>query len=59
MLISNEGYLMGTQKRCLGYVAIVIDDYDRAIDYYTNRLGFSLIEYTPQADNCWDLYQNR
>ena len=51
--------LMGTQKRCLGYAAIVIDDYDRAIDYYTNRLGFSLIEYTPQADNCWDLYQNR
>ncbi len=30
---------MRTQKRCMGYVAIVVDDYDRAIDYYTNKTG--------------------
>ncbi|MGA7506907.1 MAG: VOC family protein, partial [Erwinia billingiae] len=23
---------MRTQKRCIGYVAIVVDDYDRAIE---------------------------
>jgi len=26
--------------------AIVVDDYDRAIDYYTNTLGFTLTEDT-------------
>lgn len=26
--------------------AIVVDDYDRAIDYYTNTLGFALTEDT-------------
>jgi catechol-2,3-dioxygenase len=30
---------MRTQKRCLGCVAIVVDDYDRAIEYYTDKLG--------------------
>jgi len=30
----------------LGMIAIVIDDYDRAISHYVNDLGFSLIEDT-------------
>ena len=44
---------MRTQKRCLGYVAIVVDDYDRAIAYYTQKLGFTLVEDTPQPGKRW------
>lgn len=38
---------MRTQKKCLAYVSIVVDDYDEAIEYYTEKLGFMLIEDTP------------
>lgn len=31
----------------LGMVTILVDDYDRALDYFTRTLGFSLIEDTP------------
>ena len=44
---------MRTQKRCMGYVAIVVDDYDRAIKYYTEKLGFTVVEDTPQAGKRW------
>ena len=44
---------MRTQKRCMGYVAIVVDDYDRAIEYYTEKLGFTLVEDTPQPGKRW------
>lgn len=44
---------MRTQKKCLGYVAIVVDDYDKAIEYYTDKLGFTLIEDIPQAGKRW------
>ncbi|HEP0497155.1 VOC family protein [Enterobacter kobei] len=44
---------MRTQKRCLGCVAIVVDDYDRAIEYFTDKLGFTLVEDTPQQDKRW------
>ena len=44
---------MATNKKCLSYVAIVVDDYDKAIDYYTNTLGFVLIEDTPQPGKRW------
>ena len=44
---------MRTQKRCLGCVAIVVDDYDRAIEYYTDKLGFTLVEDTPQPGKRW------
>lgn len=32
----------------IAHIAIVVDDYDRAIDYYTNVLGFELIEDSPR-----------
>jgi len=35
----------------MGYVAIVVDDYDRAIEYYTDKLGFTLVEDTPSLAN--------
>lgn len=44
---------MRTQKRCLGYVAVVVDDYDCAIEYYTDKLGFTLVEDTPQPEKRW------
>lgn len=33
-------------KQSLAHVAIVVKDYDEAIDFYTNRLGFVLKEDT-------------
>lgn len=33
-------------KQCIGYVALVVRDYDEAIDFYVNRLGFSLVDDT-------------
>lgn len=36
----------------IGRVALVVRDYDAAIDFYVNRLGFTLIEDTPiEAQN--------
>lgn len=32
---------------------IVVDDYDRAIDWYTHVLGFELVEDTPQDGKRW------
>ena len=34
----------------LAHIAIVVDEYDRAIDYYTNTLGFELIEDSPREN---------
>lgn len=33
-------------KQSLAHVAIVVDDYDKAIDHYTRQLGFTLTEDT-------------
>jgi catechol 2,3-dioxygenase-like lactoylglutathione lyase family enzyme len=33
-------------KQSLAHVAIVVDDYDKAIDFYTRKLGFILTEDT-------------
>lgn len=39
----------------LSLVAIVVEDYDDAIAFYTNTLGFELIEdtYQPEQDKRW------
>lgn len=37
-------------KQALGLTAIVVEDYDDAIDFYTNTLGFKLIEDIPQPE---------
>jgi catechol 2,3-dioxygenase-like lactoylglutathione lyase family enzyme len=34
-------------KQCIGHVAILVRDYDEAIDFYVNRLSFMLIQDTP------------
>lgn len=39
-------------KQSIGLVALVVRDYDEAIAFYVERLGFSLIEDTPvEAQN--------
>jgi catechol 2,3-dioxygenase-like lactoylglutathione lyase family enzyme len=42
-------------KQSLGLVALVVREYDEAIDFYVNTLGFSLIEdsYVPEQDKRW------
>ena len=42
-------------KQTLGLVAIVVKDYDEAIDFYVNTLGFNLIEdtYIEAQDKRW------
>jgi len=39
------------------HVAIVVRDYDEAIEWYTTKLGFTLIEdtYQPEQDKRWVL----
>ena len=33
-------------KPSIGYVAVVVEDYDDAIKFYVDTLGFSLVEDT-------------
>jgi catechol 2,3-dioxygenase-like lactoylglutathione lyase family enzyme len=41
-------------KQNLGAVALLVKDYDEAISYYTQALGFRLVEDTPlSADKRW------
>ena len=37
------------------HIALVVRDYDEALDFYTNRLPFTLIEdsYQPEQDKRW------
>jgi catechol 2,3-dioxygenase-like lactoylglutathione lyase family enzyme len=47
---------MAAPRQRIAAIAVVIDDYDRAIDYYTKVLGFTLLEDTPQGqDKRWVL----
>ncbi len=34
----------------LAHIAIVVDDYDRAIEHYTQQLRFTLVEDRPMSD---------
>lgn len=38
-------------KQNLAHVALVVNDYDEAIDFYTNKLNFQLIEDTRLSDS--------
>jgi catechol 2,3-dioxygenase-like lactoylglutathione lyase family enzyme len=42
-------------KQAIGLVALVVRDYDEALDFYVATLGFSLIEdtYQPAQDKRW------
>ena len=42
-------------KQSIVHIAIVVKDYDEAIDFYVNKLNFTLIEdtYQPEQDKRW------
>ncbi|MEL6115360.1 VOC family protein [Photobacterium sp. SP02] len=42
-------------KQAIVHIALVVDDYDEAIDFYVNKLKFDLIEdsYQPEQDKRW------
>ncbi len=44
-------------KQSIAHIALVVKDYDEAIDFYTNKLNFEVIEdtYQPAQDKRWVL----
>lgn len=44
-------------KQSLAHVALVVRDYDEAIEFYVGKLGFTLVadEYQPEQDKRWVL----
>lgn len=40
----------GPVRQRLGLVTLLVRDYDEAIDFYVHRLGFELVEDTPQPE---------
>ena len=44
-------------KQSLIHIALVVQDYDEAIDFYCNKLHFELIDdtYQPEQDKRWVL----
>lgn len=37
-------------KQSIVHIALVVDDYDEAIRFYTEKLGFTLLDDTPQSE---------
>lgn len=37
-------------NQSIAHIALVVADYDEAIAFYTDKLGFELLEDTPQSD---------
>lgn len=48
-------------KQSIAHVALVVSNYDEAIDFYTNTLDFELLEdtYIPDQDKRWVLISPR
>jgi catechol 2,3-dioxygenase-like lactoylglutathione lyase family enzyme len=40
-------------KQRIGLVALVVSDYDEAIAWFAEKLGFELVEDTPQGGKRW------
>ena len=42
-------------RQSIAHIALVVKDYDEAIDFYTRKLHFSLVEdtYQPEQDKRW------
>lgn len=39
------------KQQRIGLVSLVVADYDQAIDFYTQKLGFELLEDSPREEN--------
>lgn len=48
-------------KQSIGHIALVVREYDEAIDFYVNTLGFSLVEdrFVPEQNKRWVLVAPR
>ena len=46
-------------SQTIGYIALVVRDYDEAIAFYTEKLGFTLIEDKPVENKRWVLVAPR
>ena len=44
-----------SKQQQIGYVAVVVRDYDEAIEFYRQKLGFVLLEDTPIDGKRWVL----
>lgn len=42
-----------TRKMVLGAITLLVDDYDKALSFYIDTLGFTLIEDTAISDKRW------
>jgi catechol 2,3-dioxygenase-like lactoylglutathione lyase family enzyme len=44
-------------RQSLAHIALLVRDYDEAIDFYVGKLGFALVadEYQPEQDKRWVL----
>jgi catechol 2,3-dioxygenase-like lactoylglutathione lyase family enzyme len=53
--ICGFGSGWGTINQSIAHIAIVVRDYDDAIDFYVNKLRFELVEdtYQPKQDKRW------
>ena len=42
-------------NQSIAHIALVVRDYDEAIDFYTRKLGFTLLDdtYQPEQDKRW------
>ncbi|MBU0912436.1 MAG: VOC family protein [Gammaproteobacteria bacterium] len=40
-------------KQRLGLISLLVADYDEAIEFYTQKLGFELVEDSPQGEKRW------
>ena len=42
-------------KQSIGHIALIVKDYDEAIEFYTKKMNFDLIEdtYQPKQDKRW------
>ena len=42
-------------KQAIAHIALVVKDYDEALDFYVNKLNFRLVEdsYQPEQDKRW------
>jgi catechol 2,3-dioxygenase-like lactoylglutathione lyase family enzyme len=55
--MSKEGSGKNIMKQSIVYVALVVREYDEAIDFFTKKLNFQLVEdtYQPAQDKRWVL----
>jgi len=52
-----DGFFGGLMKQTIIHIALVVRDYDEAIDFFCRKLHFTLVEdiYQPEQDKRWVL----